>query len=153
MRLQGHAHALGSIFAFVCRRNDAVDQGQVRNPLRQRPGDDQRSDRPHGVPHQRKTLQAQLFGDLQHIMGVVPHRVAGTRRAMPGMTVTGHVQRDDAQPFELRRQPGKAVGVVQPAVQGNHRQTVFGAEQVRRQLNVRQAQADFFDGMVHAQSC
>ncbi|MNP55461.1 hypothetical protein D3C76_1501110 [compost metagenome] len=69
---------------------------------------------------------------------------------MPGMTVTGHVQRDDAQPFELRRQAGKAVGVVQPAVQGNHRQTVFGAKQVRRQLDVRQAQADFFDDMAHA---
>ncbi|MNF52877.1 hypothetical protein D3C84_342380 [compost metagenome] len=72
---------------------------------------------------------------------------------MPGMTVTGHVQRDDAQAFEFGRQTGKAVGVVQPAMQGNHRQSVFRTEQVCRQFDVRQAQADLFDDVVHAQSC
>ena len=126
---------------------------QVGDALRHRPGNDQRSDRPHGVPHQRKLLQAKLFGDLQYVMGVIPHRVTGAGRAMPGMTVTGHVQGDDAQAIELGRQPGKAVGIVQPAMQRNHRQAVFRTEQVRRQLDVRQAQADFFDGIVHAQSC
>ncbi|MOA48399.1 hypothetical protein D3C78_1711370 [compost metagenome] len=69
------------------------------------------------------------------------------------MTVTGHVQRDDAQAFEFGGQSGKAVGVVQPAMQGNDRQTVFRTEQVRRQFDVRQAQANFFDGVAHAQSC
>ncbi|MCY1366108.1 hypothetical protein D9M69_529870 [compost metagenome] len=72
---------------------------------------------------------------------------------MPGMTVTGHVQGDDAQAFKLRRQTGKTVGVVQPAMQGNDRQSVFRTEQVRRQFDVRQAQADLFDDVVHAQSC
>ncbi|MNF85971.1 hypothetical protein D3C84_683910 [compost metagenome] len=105
------------------------------------------------MPQQRKAVEAQLFGDLQHIVGIVPHGVTRAGRAMPGMTVPGHVQRDDAQAFELRRQAREAVGVVEPAMQGNHRQTVFGAEKVRRQLNMRQAQADFFDDIAHAQSC
>ncbi|MNP46018.1 hypothetical protein D3C76_1399890 [compost metagenome] len=105
------------------------------------------------MPQQRKPLQPKLFCHLQHIVGIVPHGVTGARRAVPRMPVTGHVQGDNAQAFEFRCQAGKAVGVVQPAMQGNHRQTVFGTKQVRRQLDMRQAQADFFDDMAHAQSC
>ena len=108
---------------------------------------------PIECPNSANRFKPKLLGDLQHIVGVVPHGVTGTRRSMPGMTVPGHVQRDDAQAFELGRQAREAVGVVQPAVQGDHRQTVLGAEQVRRQFDVRQAQAYFFDDMAHAQSC
>ncbi|MNN38708.1 hypothetical protein D3C81_1527160 [compost metagenome] len=121
LRLQGHAHAFGGIGGIVCRRNKTVDQGQMGDAIRQGTGDDQRRDGTHGVPQQRKPLQSKLFGDLQHIVGIVPHGIACPSGSMPGMTVTGHVQGNDAQTFELGRQAGKAVGVVQPAVQGNDR--------------------------------
>ncbi|MNC62379.1 hypothetical protein D3C75_1123960 [compost metagenome] len=62
----------------------------------------------------------------------------------------GHVQGNNPQALKLGRQPCEAVGVVQPAVQGNHRQTVFGPEQMGRQLDMRQAQANLFDA-AHAQ--
>ena len=62
-----------------------------------------------------------------------------------------HVQGDDAQPSQLGRQARKAVGVVQPTMEGNYRQAVLGPEQMRGQFDVRQAQAYLFDGRTHAQ--
>ncbi|MNN34595.1 hypothetical protein D3C81_1484050 [compost metagenome] len=124
----------------------------MADAFRQRPRQHHGNDGTHRMPKQAETLPPQLFGDLQHVMGVIPQRIAGAVRPMPGMTVPGHVQRNDAQAFEFGRQSGKAVGIVEPAMQCNHRQTVLGAEQMRGQLDMRQAQAHFFEGRAHAQS-
>jgi len=55
------------------------------------------------------------------------------------VTVPGQVQGDDAQALQFRRQAGVTVGVIQPAMQGNYRQPVLGAEQVSRQFDMAQA--------------
>lgn len=153
LRLQGHAHAFGRVVALGGRRNDAIDQPQVRYPLWQGPSQYQRDDGAQGMPQQGETLQAQLFGDLQHIMGIVPQGVAGTGRPMPRMAMTGHVQGNDPQALEPGGQAGETVGVVQPAMQGDHRSAIFRSEQVGRQLDVGQAQANFFDAAHALRSC
>ncbi len=102
------------------------------------------------MAQQGETLPTQLLGHPQHIMGVVGQGIAGAKRPVLGVTMPGQVQGDDAQAFQLRRQAGEAVGVVQPAMQGDYRQSVIRAEQVRRQFDMAQAQADFLDLRAHA---
>ncbi len=149
LRLQGHAQTLGRALAAGGRRDHTVDQRQMRNPLGQRPGQHHRDNRTEGVPQQRETLPAQLLGHLQHIMDIVPEGITGPHRAVSGMPMAGHVEGDDTQPLQLRRKAHKTVGVIQPAMQGNHRQTVFRAEQMSRQFDMRQTQAHFLDSRAH----
>ena len=70
---------------------------------------------------------------------------------MRGMPVAGEVEGDDTQPGELRRQAREAHGVVQPAMQGDHRLAVRRTEQMRGQFDVRQADAYFLDLQAHAE--
>ncbi|MNH12505.1 hypothetical protein D3C79_720500 [compost metagenome] len=102
------------------------------------------------MAQQGKPLPPQLLGNPQHIVGIVGQGITRPRRAMLRVTMPGQVQGDDAQALQPRRQAGEAVGVVQPAVQGDHRQAVLGAEQVSSQLDMTQAEADFLHVGTHA---
>ncbi|MDT4862781.1 hypothetical protein FQZ97_974530 [compost metagenome] len=104
------------------------------------------------MPKQGEALPAELLRHLQHVMNVIPDCIAGPGRPVIGVTVPGEIQCDDAQPRQLRRQPGETRGVVQPAVQGDHRLAVWRAIQMRRQLDMRQAQAHFLEQRTHADS-
>ncbi|MNP24558.1 hypothetical protein D3C76_1173280 [compost metagenome] len=66
------------------------------------------------------------------------------------MAMAGEVQRDDAQSRQARCQAGEAVGVVEPAMQGDHRLAVLRAVEVRGQFDMGQVEADFFDLGSHA---
>lgn len=66
------------------------------------------------------------------------------------MTMPCQIKRHDAQALQLRRQPGKAVGVVEPAMQGNHRLAVLGAVKVSSQFDMPQIETDFLHGKRHA---
>ncbi|MNH04143.1 hypothetical protein D3C79_634240 [compost metagenome] len=150
MRLQGHAHAFGGILRAAGGRDDPVDQGQASDPFGQRTGQQHRNDRPKRMPEQGKMRPPHLLGDAQHIVGVIGQGIAGASRAMVGMAMARQVQGQDAQALEPGRQAGKAVGVVEPAVQGNYRQAIGGPEQVRGQLDMTQVQANFFHFATHA---
>ncbi|RMR97261.1 hypothetical protein ALP75_200114 [Pseudomonas syringae pv. actinidiae] len=150
LRLQGCAHALGSRPGFTGQRHKPVNQCQVRNPLGQRACEQHRNDRTQRVPQQGKALPAELLGDLQHVKYVVGQGIGGTCRAMIGVAMPGQIQRDDPQTFQMRGQPGKTVGVVEPAVQRADRLAIFRAEQMGRQLDVPKVQAHFLDRQSHA---
>lgn len=69
---------------------------------------------------------------------------------MIGMAMTRQIQRHDAQPFQPGRQPAEGRRVIQPAMQRNDRLTIVGAVKMRRHLEMRQAQPDFFEQHAHA---
>ena len=74
----------------------AVDQCQALDARWQGTGEQHRDDRAHGVPEQGKALPAELLGDLQHIVGIVPDVVPRAGRAVVRMAMPRQVERDDA---------------------------------------------------------
>ena len=90
------------------------------------------------MSEQGKALPAELLGDLQHIVGIVPDGVTAAWRTVIGMTVAGKIQGHNTQPWQKRSQAGKTGGIVQPPMQGNHRHTVFRAIQMGGQFDMRQ---------------
>ncbi|MNY14865.1 hypothetical protein D3C86_1480540 [compost metagenome] len=147
--LERLAQLLRRLLRLVGQRQQAVDQRQTLDALGQCRCQQHRDTRAQGMAEQGKALPAELLGHQQRIQRIVPQRVAGAGGTVSRMAVSGQVEGDDAQAVELRRETGKAHGVVQPAVQGQHRLTVLGTVEVRRQLDVRQIQADFFDMDAH----
>src|SRR5690606_37646708 len=113
-------------------------------------GQQHRDDATQRVAEQREVLPAELFGSLQNVVGIVPDVVAGSWRTMIGKAVPRQIQRHDAYTVQQRCQAAEAGGVVQPAMQGYDRPPVLRAVEMRRHLQVRQAQADLLERVAHA---
>ena len=150
LRLKGLAHVLGRVNVGAAAQYDAVDQGQAGDPLGERASNDHRDNRAQRMPQQGKLLPAQLLGDTQHVKRVIGQRITRPTRAVIRVAVTGEVHSHNAQPRKFGSQPGKAIGVIQPAMQGDDRQPVLRAKYMRCQLDMWQAQTDFFNHRAHA---
>src|SRR5690606_6091764 len=69
---------------------------------------------------------------------------------MVRVTMTRQIQCNDAQTIEQRRKSAEGGRIVEPAMQGDDRLTVFRAIKVGRNFDMRQAQTDLFERDGHA---
>jgi len=125
-------------------RSQAFDHRDPSDPLRQEGSDEAGDAAAQRVAEQGETPPAQRVGGGDDIRNEIdemvmnPRRmVMNPRRAVLGMAVSGQIQRHQPRVGQQRREGVEAGGVIQPAVQGQHRNAVRRSPSPRRQPQIR----------------